>query len=260
MTSEKRNRQKEARTAQQQARAKAQARKETLKRIWTALGVGAAVAIVLLITATVGGENSDLSTEYQAYRDQPTACGAALPAEPVPQSFSEPEDQNLDPGTPVTAVLTTSCGDITITLDPSGAPETVNSFVFLARKGFYNGTVFHRVVPGFMIQGGDPLATGFGDPGYSLSDEFPEAGFEYQRGVVAMANAGRGTTGSQFFIVNGPDASGLPNSFTVIGTVSAGLDALDAISALPTETPPGRSERSRPLETVYIETISIAVG
>lgn len=258
MTSDKRTRQKQASAAQREARAKQQAKKETIKRIWTALGVGAAVALVLLVTASFGRDGgTELPPSYQAYRDQPTACGAEAPAPATVQSFSEPEDQALT-SSAVIATLKTSCGDIEITLDPVAAPETVNSFVFLAQEGFYDGTVFHRVVDGFVLQGGDPEAAGFGGPGYRLPDEFPPDSFVYERGVVAMANSGRGTTGSQFFIVSGPDASELPNSFTVIGRVTAGDAAIDAINVVPTETPPGRSERSRPVETVYVEQVIIS--
>lgn len=252
---DKRQRQKEARIAQRQIKAKQQAKRETFRRVWTALGVGAAVAVVLLLTANLGEEDSTLPPDYEKYRGQPTACEGALPPPAAQDTFGEAEDQALEG--PVEAVLTTSCGDITVALDPAMAPQTVNSFAFLARKGFYDGTVFHRVVEGFMIQGGDPLSSGFGGPGYNLPDEFPPDDFVYEEGVVAMANAGRGTTGSQFFIVSGPDAAALPNSFTVIGRVTEGMDVVKTIAALPTVARPGQGELSLPVETVYIERITI---
>lgn len=252
---DKRQRQKQARIAQRQIKAKQQAKRETFRRVWTALGVGAAVAVVLLLTANLGGEESTLPPDYETYREQPTACESDLPPPAAQNTFGEPADQALEG--PIEAVLSTSCGDITVALDLVMAPQTVNSFVFLARQAFYDGTVFHRVVEGFMIQGGDPLASGFGGPGYSLPDEFPPDDFIYEEGVVAMANAGRGTTGSQFFIVSGPDAAALPNSFTVIGRVTEGLDVVKAIAAVPTVARPGQGELSLPVETVYLERVSI---
>lgn len=252
---DKRQRQKQARIAQRQMKAKQQAKRETFRRVWTALGVGAAVAVVLLLTANLGEEETALPPDYQNYRDQPTACEGNLPPPATQITFGEPEDQALEG--PIEAVLSSSCGDITVSLDPALAPQTVNSFVFLARQGFYDGTVFHRVVDGFMIQGGDPQASGFGGPGYTLPDEFPPDDFVYEEGVVAMANAGRGTTGSQFFIVSGPDAAALPNSFTVIGRVTEGIDVVETIAALPTVARPGQGELSLPVETAYIERVTI---
>jgi cyclophilin family peptidyl-prolyl cis-trans isomerase len=252
---DRRERQKQARQAQRQTKARQQAKRETMRRIRTALGVGIAVAVVLLATANLGGQDTTLPPDYQRYRDQPTACGADLPEPAKALAFDAAEDQALEG--PVQALLVTSCGELTMTLEPSLAPQTVNSFAFLARQGFYDGTVFHRIVEGFVIQGGDPDASGFGGPGYVLPDEFPPDAFVYERGVVAMANAGRGTTGSQFFIVSGAQGAALPNSFTVIGRVTGGLEVLDAIAAVPTTTRPGQTEQSLPTETVYLERVTI---
>jgi cyclophilin family peptidyl-prolyl cis-trans isomerase len=193
---------------------------------------------------------------YAGYLHQTTACGAEMPTPAVDMKFDAPGDAGLTGTTRVT--LHTSCGDIVIDLDPGLAPVTANSFVFLAESGFFDGTVSHRVIPGFMIQAGDPTATGMGGPGYTLPDEFPSTGSPYIRGVVAMANAGPGTTGSQFFIMIG-DADWLGPQYTVIGSVSSGLDALDLIA----EVPLGRSANSSdpnpstPLESVYIESVTI---
>jgi cyclophilin family peptidyl-prolyl cis-trans isomerase len=253
---DKRQRQKQAKLAQRQVKAKQQATRETFRRVWTALGVGAAVAVILLLTANLGEEESALPPDYENFRGQPTACGGDLPPPASQDTFGEAADQELEG--PIEAVLTTSCGEIKVMLDPGLAPQTVNSFVFLARQAFYEGTVFHRVVDGFMIQGGDPLASGFGGPGYSLPDEFPPDEYIYEEGVVAMANAGRGTTGSQFFIVSGPEAAALPNSFTVIGRVTDGMDVVETIAALPTVARPGQGELSLPVETVYLERVSIS--
>jgi cyclophilin family peptidyl-prolyl cis-trans isomerase len=145
-----------------------------------------------------------------------------------------------------------------VELDPATYPATVNSFAFLARQGFYDGSVFHRIASNFVIQGGDPEATGTGGPAYLVPDEFPPDDFVYEEGVVAMANAGGGTTGSQFFVVVGDNARVLNNTFNVLGRVVSSQETLDAIEAVPTSVAPGTSERSRPVETVYIESIEIS--
>jgi peptidylprolyl isomerase len=137
---------------------------------------------------------------------------------------------------------------------------TAESFVFLARSGFYDGTVLHRIVAGFVAQGGDPQADGTGGPGYVVPDEFPPEGFVYEPGVVAMANRGLGTTGSQFFIVLGEQAAALRPQFNVLGRVADGEDTLEKIEMVPTAQQPGSAERSRPLETVYVEGIDIELG
>jgi cyclophilin family peptidyl-prolyl cis-trans isomerase len=170
-------------------------------------------------------------------------------------TFDGPEDQGLDPDTIVTATITTSCGDVVVELDPSLAPETVNSFVFLARSGYFDGTVSHRVLPGFVIQAGDPSATGRTGPGYTIPDELPEAGFIYETGVLAMANAGPNTTGSQFFIVLSD--AGLPNAYSYFGDVVDGFDTLERIAAVPLGRNLG-GELSVPLETVYLEKVTIS--
>lgn len=205
-------------------------------------------------TTSTTSEPSALGAAYDAFRAQPTACGAEAPPPAQDLQFSAPDDLQIDSSADVTARISTSCGDITIQLDPAAAPETVNSFVFLAEHGFFDGTVFHRIVPGFVIQGGDPNASGLGGPGYTLPDEFPSEGFTYARGVVAMANAGSGTTGSQFFIVL--DDTSLPATFSPLGQVVDGFDTLDAIAAVPVGPSPS-GETSLPLETVYINSVTI---
>ena len=194
---------------------------------------------------------------YEQFRAQPTACGAVAPEPVVPMEFVEPADEALDPSQPVTAVIETSCGEVTVELDPAEAPETVNSFVFLARQGYFDGTVFHRVIPGFVIQGGDPTATGTGGPGYTIPDEFPPAGTVYERGTLAMANAGPGTTGSQFFIVL--EDTQLPPQFTIFGHVVDGFDVLDAFQQVPLGKSPTNPDPvpSTPLESIYIDTVTI---
>ena len=172
--------------------------------------------------------------------------------------FAAPDDQGLEPGSTVTATIVTSCGDIVLELDPALAPETVNSFVFLAREGYFDGTASHRIVPGFVLQAGDPTATGRGGPGYVIADEYPDDdNFQYERGMIAMANAGPGTTGSQFFIVI-EDWPPRQPTFNYFGRVVAGLDVLDRIATDVPLLPNGFSELSTPAETVYIETVDVA--
>ncbi|MGI9584330.1 MAG: peptidylprolyl isomerase [Acidimicrobiia bacterium] len=195
-------------------------------------------------------------TDYAGFRLQAPACGATEPSPAVEMRFDQPGDAAVDGEAVV--VLATSCGPIEITVDPSVAPETVNSFAFLAEEGFFDGTVSHRVIPEFMMQAGDPTATGRGGPGYTIPDELPQSGTAYQRGVVAMANAGPDTSGSQFFILFG-HADWLPPSYSVFGQVSAGLETLDAIEQLPLGQAPSSADGgpSTPLETLYIESATV---
>lgn len=193
-------------------------------------------------------------TDYSEFRAQPTACGATAPAEVTPMTFDAPKDLALDPNSPITATIATSCGDIVVQLDPALAPETVNSFVFLAEQGYFNGTVSHRILPGFVLQAGDPTATGRNGPGYTIPDELPPKDFLYTRGILAMANAGPNTSGSQFFIMLGD--AGLPTTFSVFGKTTSGFDVLDAIAAIPL-APNSLGEVSVPLETLYIDSITI---
>lgn len=258
---DRRRRQKERRVARREAEKKAESRREVFKRIGFALAMGAAVVATFVVFSLFGGDSGSLPGDYQGYRQQPTACGAEQPPEEQVMSFQQIEPQaDITPEGAVTATVSTSCGEIVIELDPARSPETVESFVFLSREGYYDGTVFHRIVENFVIQGGDPDAIGTGGPGYTIADEFPAEDFRYEPGVVAMANAGRNTTGSQFFIVVGEDAQVLNPLFNVLGEVVSGEDTLDRIEAIPTATRPGSREQSLPLETVYIESIEITVS
>ncbi len=161
---------------------------------------------------------------------------------------AEPE-LTIDTGARYSAQVVTSKGSMTIALDPLGAPRTVNSFVFLAREGYFDGVGFHRIIPGFVVQGGDPTETGTGGPGYRFSDELPPPG-RYEIGSVAMANSGPDTNGSQFFIVSGPDGASLPPSYSLFGKVVKGLDTLAAIDAVGTRS-------GSPSERVVIESVTI---
>ena len=128
------------------------------------------------------------------------------------------------------AKVETDAGAFTIELDPGKAPVTVNNFVSLARFHYYDGIVFHRVIPGFVIQGGDPQGTGTGGPGYQFADELPRQG-EYRVGSLAMANSGRDTNGSQFFVITGDQGVALPPNYALFGQVTSGLDVVKKIEA-----------------------------
>lgn len=213
------------------------------------------------VTTTTTPEQAPQGTSYELFVAQPTACGAEIPPAPADLTFDVAEDQEIPDDAIVTAVLNTSCGEITLELDPSIAPETVNSFVFLARQGYFDGSPLHRIIPDFMIQGGDPTGTGFGNPGYSPVDEFPEAGATYDIGDVAMANSGGpNTAGSQFFIVVDENQLHLTGrQFTKFGRLVGSEDVIEAIRALPLGFNQS-NEASRPLESIYIESVTITVG
>jgi cyclophilin family peptidyl-prolyl cis-trans isomerase len=146
--------------------------------------------------------------------------------------------------------MVTSEGTLEIILDAAGAPMTVNSFVFLARWHYYDGIVFHRIIPGFVLQGGDPTGSGAGGPGYKYADELPKPG-RYELGSLAMANAGPNTNGSQFFVISGPDGVRLPPLYTHFGKVVKGLDVVAVINDL--GTPSGK-----PKQDVVIESVTIS--
>ena len=212
-------------------------------------------------TTTTPPEQARLATSYELFAGQPTACGAQQPAEPLDLTFEAAQDQEIPADATVTAVLTTSCGDITLELDQVIAPETVNSFVFLARQGYFDGSPMHRIIPDFMAQGGDPTGTGLGDPGYALVDEFPEPLTPYAVGDVAMANSGGpGTAGSQFFIVLEENTLHQNFQFTTFGRVVGSEDTLEALRAVPLGLNEFDADPSRPLESVWIESVTVTVG
>ena len=160
---------------------------------------------------------------------------------------------SIDPAQTWTLTFDTSCGTFVVTLDPGSAPAATASLVALAEAGFYDDTVFHRIVPGFVIQGGDPTQTGGGGPGYQTVD-VPAEGAAYTHGVVAMAKAGpepAGTAGSQFFVVTGADV-GLPPDYAIVGEVTEGLDVVDLIGTL------GDPATERPTQAVVIESVTAA--
>jgi len=166
----------------------------------------------------------------------------------MPQRYAGPPELLIDLDKSYSAVIRTNHGDISLDLDIYNSPLAVNNFVFLARDGFYDGVIFHRVINGFMIQGGDPTGTGRGGPGYQFRDELDGAG-TYRRGTLAMANAGPNTNGSQFFICHAD--VGLPHAYTIFGNVTEGLDTVDAIAYQPT------GSADKPLKDCVIRTIEI---
>ena len=241
-------------------------------------------AAALALTACTFLENSPFGpaepTESPAVEIQPTDAGAGQPgsgavsnpSQPTttadsvamastPQvqvsggrsikQWSLPPTQVIDTAAPYTAVINTSAGSITVELLAGEAPNTVNNFVFLAREGFYNNQIFHRVIDGFMIQGGDPTGTGSGGPGYQFADE--PVSRPYTRGTMAMANAGPNTNGSQFFLMHAD--YGLPPNYTIFGQAIAGLETIDAIATA--ETLPSSGQGSSPVSPVVIQSVEI---
>lgn len=164
----------------------------------------------------------------------------------------EKPTMQIDVNKKYSALMKTSAGDIMIELNAADAPNTVNNFVYLARNKLYDGTIFHRTIKGFMMQGGDPEGTGMGGPGYRFEDE-PFTG-EYTKGTIAMANSGPNTNGSQFFIMHADYP--LPKNYVLFGKVMAGLDVVDKIAEAPVKS--GASgEMSEPVNPVKVESVAI---
>jgi cyclophilin family peptidyl-prolyl cis-trans isomerase len=199
--------------------------------------------------------NQKVSTTSPRLTTSPTAQNSMDNNTPSPstKTYSAAPALSIDKSKKYTAILHTSEGDMTMELFANQTPITVNNFVFLAGEKFYDNTIFHRVMEGFMIQGGDPTGTGRGGPGYQFDDEaFDE---KYTRGTVAMANAGPNTNGSQFFIMHKDYA--LPPDYIIFGRVTQGLDVLDRIATAPvTSSPTG--EDSKPVTPAKITSIEIS--
>jgi peptidyl-prolyl cis-trans isomerase B (cyclophilin B) len=209
----------------------------------------AAAAIVAAVLISQGGDSEEEpGTTAGTAAD---GCETVKAPRQKSVSFKAPR-QILERGEKATAIVTTSCGTFEISLDIERAPKTANSFAFLAEEGFYDDLVFHRVIPGFVVQGGDPEGTGTGGPGYNV-DEEPPPNLSYTKGVVAMAKTEvepPGRSGSQFFVVTSPDA-GLPPEYALVGRVSKGLDVIAKIEEL--GTPEGTPKRPILIEEVTIE-------
>lgn len=238
--------------------------------------MGAVVAViggVVVFVAFTGGKSSPSATPSAASPSaSPTptvgvACGGKVPpAASTVSSFndkySHPPKMTIDMSATYIATMATSCGTFKVELDPKIAPNTVNSIVFLAHQGFYDGSTFHRIARDFVIQGGDPTGSGSGGPGYTTVDT-PPKGAAYPIGTVAMAKTGSepaGTAGSQFFIVTSasaqaalaPSGTGL---YAIVGHVVSGMDVVSKIAQLPIQ---GGASDGPPAETVYIDGVTIS--
>ncbi len=260
---------------------------------FTMIGLALLAGLALLYFATRGGDDTDVEAvsvpdaEEEATEEEPAEQDAAEePAEAVsavsvpepggtidgdttcPEvdgsseritTFSAPPPMCIDPSGLYTANVTTSSGPITVELDAAAAPETVNNFVVLARYHYYDDVPFHRIIPGFVIQGGDAVGPilGTGNPGYLIDEEPPaepvdDSGNFYQVGSLAMAkSAGPTATGAQFFIVTGDQGAALPPEYSLFGTVTEGLETVTAIEEIPT-TP-----QDQPTEEIVIESVEI---
>jgi len=186
--------------------------------------VSIGVFILFLIYLFLSLQNKPLSSTNEG---QETSSSSSITnLEQKGETEMKAPKMQIDKNKSFTAVLETSEGNIAIELNAKATPVTVNNFVYLAKKNFYNNTIFHRVIKGFMIQGGDPEGTGRGGPGYRFDDEKFEG--EYLRGMIAMANAGPNTNGSQFFIMLADNP--LPKNYTIFGQVVEGLDVVDKIA------------------------------
>ncbi len=251
MGTPKRERQKANRALRQQEELRSESRRRTTRIAIIVIGAIVGVFALVWIASNVVGDDEDDTVEPLATAppiDEGAVDTAPVGTEPAPfttvaaavdpnevgcpptdgsgeaiRAFSGPPPSCLEDGVIYTAVITTNKGEFTVELDQEQAPETVNSFVFLARYQYFDDTVCHRIIPGFVVQCGDPTATGTGGPGYQFEDELPEEG-EYEVGSIAMANSGPNTNGSQFFIITGEQGAALPPLYSLFGAVTTGFD------------------------------------
>ena len=220
-----------------------QDRRPIILAVFALIAIGVVAAI--LIGRSGGGDSTTVASA--------AGCKQVDAPKPKHVSLAAPK-QTVKAGEKLTAVVQTSCGAFAIALDTQRAPKTTNSFAYLAKKGFYDDLTFHRIVPEFVIQGGDPLGTGLGGPGYKVVEK-PPANLAYTKGIVAMAKSSAeppGTSGSQFFVVTGADA-GLPPEYALVGKVSKGYDVVARIGKLGTKT-------EKPKQTILIEKMTIEKG
>ena len=217
------------------------------------LGVFALVAVVIVAVILISRGGGDDSGDGSTTTASADGCEQVEAPAPKNVQLKAPK-QTVKRGEELTAVVKTNCGTFEIALDTERAPKTTNSVAFLAEEGFYDDTTFHRIVPEFVIQGGDPAGDGTGGPGYSVVEK-PPANLAYTKGVVAMAKSSAeppGTSGSQFYVVTGADA-GLPPEYALLGKVSSGLDVVERIGELETVG-------EKPKQTVLIEEMTIEKG
>ena len=187
-----------------------------------------------------------------------SGCQTVATPKPKGEGHLPKPKLKLDPGKTWAATVATSCGSFTIALDVQRAPKTSASFASLAKKGFFDNLTFHRIVPGFVIQGGDPLGNGTGGPGYSVVEAPPQS-LHYTHGIVAMAKGGNepsGASGSQFFVVTAPTDAGLPAEYALLGKVTKGLDVVNTIGSV--QLDPNSQGQSSPLSPVVIDSVKIS--
>lgn len=289
VATDKRARQKANRAAAKEAAEAAERKADRNQRIIFFVALAAVVLVGAYLISLSGGDDDEAAApseptsttvvetstttaaEAEAAPDAPPvlappeAGGAITGVTPCPAAEGETEritafesapPMCIDPTTTYTAVVSTTAGEFTIALDAEQAPNTVNNFVVLARYRYYEGVPFHRIIPGFVVQGGDAIGDGAGaglgrgGPGYRFGDELPEAG-QYDLGSVAMANSGPDSNGSQFFIITGDDGAQLQPAYSLFGTVTAGYDdVVKGIEAV-------GSRDGTPMEAVIIESVTI---
>jgi peptidyl-prolyl cis-trans isomerase B (cyclophilin B) len=253
----KRARKKEGRLARIEAEKKAAQRRRTRNRN---IALGAVLVLLLgyfALTQLLGKPKKKVSTTTPPAATAAAACSTTKPPRGGTVSQSTPPPMTVSASKTYTATIETSCGTMVATLDVKDSPNTVNEFVYLANKGFYNGLTFHRIVKDFAIQGGDPTGTGSGGPGFEVTDTVP-SGFRYTKGVLAMANAGTaGGAAGQFFIVPADSAaSNFQPLYAVLGKVTSGLDTIDKLNAVKTVAN-SQGEQSQPAQPVYIDKITV---
>jgi cyclophilin family peptidyl-prolyl cis-trans isomerase len=268
---QKRQRQRDSRQTRQTV-VLARRRKEQRKRLVTAVVAAAMLVLGISVFVGSGGRDQDVATTNTTTVRTPVSLAAVSPGAtitgdtPCPRAdgtserttqFAKPPPMCINPARAYTAQVSTSKGSFTITLDPKASPNTVNNFVVLARYHFYDGIPFHRVVPGFVVQGGDPLASGLGGPGYKFNDELPKA--PYKIGSVAMANSGANTNsnGSQFFIITGQAGANLGLNYNLLGEVTEGLSVVKSIEAVGSPESGADPNGGKPTEEVKILSITI---
>jgi cyclophilin family peptidyl-prolyl cis-trans isomerase len=233
------------------AEAKAKKRRKTIRNTVVVVVIAAVIILIIVVTSssspkkpakastttTTVGASKDAKLQAAANKLAVAAgCPASTSTRVNTQKYSAAPAMTIDTTKTYTATVKTTAGSFTIDLDAQAAPVTVNSFVFLADKGYFHCVIFHRVIPTFMDQTGDPTGTGEGGPGYTIADEYPakasNAGDQYPLGSVAMANTGAAHTGgSQFFIVAGPEGEGLANTYSLFGQVTSGMSVVEKINA-----------------------------
>jgi cyclophilin family peptidyl-prolyl cis-trans isomerase len=245
---DKRERQKANRQQKLEEMAREARRRKTKRRaLQIGLGIPALILIVFGLVHLLAKDEPQTVTP--AATTVPGGCPATDGSATKTTSFSAAPPTCIDATKTYTVQVDTSLGSYTAELFPARAPLAVNSFVFLARNHYFDGTPCHRIIPGFVIQCGDPTGSGSGGPGYSFNDELPASG-EYQLGSLAMANSGPNTNGSQFFVISGPQGIALPPSYTLFGQVTSGLDVVAALDAV-------GSAGGTPTTTVTIDKVTV---